>query len=85
MSGEKWKFIGSRRMLIMRYSESGMNAVQSPVPGIGSADRQQSVARLLAKVETVGRMLDHKRGFRHVEARQHSRRGISSGANARRR
>lgn len=49
-----------------------LDAVDTPV--IGSADRQQSVARLLTKIETIGRMLDHKRGFRHVEAHQHGRR-----------
>jgi chemotaxis response regulator CheB len=46
------------------------------IPGIGSADRQQGVARLLAKIETVGRMLDRKRGFRH-EARRRARRATS--------
>jgi chemotaxis response regulator CheB len=45
-------------------------------PAIGAADRQQSVARLLAKIETVGRMLDHKRGLPRVEARRHARGSI---------
>jgi chemotaxis response regulator CheB len=43
-------------------------------PAIGSADRQQSVARLLAKIDTVGRLLDQKRGFRQVEAHRNPRR-----------
>jgi two-component system response regulator WspF len=47
-------------------------------PAIGSADRQQSVARLLAKIETVERMLDHKRGVRHADAQPHARRPVGS-------
>jgi chemotaxis response regulator CheB len=43
-------------------------------PAIGSADRQQSVARLLAKIDTVGRMIDHKRPFHHFDAPARSRR-----------
>jgi chemotaxis response regulator CheB len=46
-------------------------------PAIGSADRQQTVARLLAKIETVGRMLDHKRPFHHVDAPSRARRAGS--------
>ena len=43
-------------------------------PAIGAADRQQSVARLLTKIETIERMLDQHRGFRHVDTRRHTRR-----------
>jgi two-component system response regulator WspF len=45
-------------------------------PAIGS-DRQQSVARLLAKIDTVERMLDHKRRVRHVDAQPHARRPLA--------
>ena len=46
-------------------------------PAIGSSDRQQSVARLLAKIETVERMLDHKRGVRRqVDAHPRARRPV---------
>ena len=52
-----------------------LDAVETPA--IGSADRQQSGARLLGKVETVGRMLNQKRGVRHVDAHQHARRPMT--------
>lgn len=45
-------------------------------PGLGSADPQQSVARLLTKIETVGHMLGHKRGARRVERHQPARRRL---------
>ena len=45
-------------------------------PAIGSADRQRSVARLLAKIETVERMLDQKRGVRQIDAHPRVRRSI---------
>jgi chemotaxis response regulator CheB len=45
-------------------------------PAIGSADRQRSVARLLAKIETVERMLDQKRGIRQIDAHPRVRRVV---------
>jgi two-component system, chemotaxis family, response regulator WspF len=59
------------------FEAMGHGAVDAvDTPGVESADRQQSVARLLAKIETVGRMLDHKRRFARVEAHRHARRPI---------
>ena len=43
-------------------------------PGLGAGDPKQSAAPLLTKIETVGRMLNQKRGFRHLERNQRARR-----------
>jgi two-component system response regulator WspF len=45
-------------------------------PGLGSAHPEQSAAPLLKKIETVGRMLNHTRGFRRLERNQHARRRL---------
>jgi two-component system response regulator WspF len=62
------------RRVFEAMGHGALDAVDTP--GIGSADRQENVARLLAKIETVGRMLDHKRGSPRVKAQQHARRRI---------
>lgn len=43
-------------------------------PGLGSGDPQQSAAPLLTKIETIGRMLSHTRGFRPAAGHQRVRR-----------
>jgi two-component system, chemotaxis family, response regulator WspF len=64
------------RRVFEAMGHGALDAVDTP--GIGSVDRQQTVARLLAKIDTVGRMLDNKRGSPRVEAHQQARRRIGS-------
>jgi two-component system response regulator WspF len=63
------------RRVFEAMGHGALDAVDTP--GIGSAERQQSVARLLTKIETVGRMLDRKRRVPNIEARQRARRAVS--------